>query len=132
MKEATTASPYLFVNLSKDALLKALTEAYATSQPINEKLVDISLHIAGITAEIYRRSIVKQSGLPVSRVRTVMKISLNVHPNKGLQLVAQRLAQLKDQGIEITAVTYDENTSEFSFYTKPEFQITDEAPTEKV
>jgi hypothetical protein len=110
--------------MEKTELLSVLEKAYADAKPINDSIVDISLRVQAITAEIYRRSIIKHlPGIPVGRRRTIMKVDTRVHPNKGLPAIVQRIAQLQQENIEITAVEYDENTGEYSFFTDPEFNI---------
>jgi len=105
--------------------MAALTQGYTESKPINDQLVDASLRIQALTAEVYRRAIMKQlPDVPLGRKRTVMRISCTVHPNQGILQISQRVAFLREEGIEIVSVDYDENTGEYSCYAEPEFPLT--------
>ncbi|TDI32933.1 hypothetical protein DWA10_20595, partial [Acinetobacter baumannii] len=62
--------------------MSELVASYTASKPVNDSLVDISLKIQALTAEVYRRSIMKQlPGVPLTRRRTVMKVGCTIHPN---------------------------------------------------
>ena len=68
--------------MSKGEIMEALTKGYTDSKPINDQLVDASLRIQALTAEVYRRSIMKQlPDVPLGRKRTVMRIGCTVHPS---------------------------------------------------
>lgn len=117
-------SPVKIAKMSKEEIMDTLKRSYTDSKPINDSLVDISIRIQTLTAEIYRRSIIRQlPDIPFTRRRTVMKLNCSVHPNTGMPQIAQRLVQLNSEGIKVIEVTYDENTGDFYFLTEPEFKI---------
>lgn len=117
-------TPNLAATYSKEQVMEALARGYTESKPINDALVDASLNIQVLTAEIYRRSIMKQlPGMKMVRRRTVMEVDTKIHPNNGLPLIAQRLVKLQEDGVPIVEVSYDENTGKFSFLTGPEFSL---------
>lgn len=132
MKENTTppgANALLVAALPKDDLLAAMTQAYADAKPINDSMVDAGLRLQAVTAEIYRRSIIKHlPAVPLGRRRTVMRIECTVHPNHGLPRLVQRLKELETEGIEIISVEYDENTGAYSFFAAPEFNLDNKMP----
>lgn len=124
------ANPGTIAKMSKTEILDSLAAAYTESKPLNDQLVDASLKIQALTAEVYRRAILKNlPGIPMGRCRTVMKVSCTVHPNHGIPKIVQRLATLKEQGTEIVEVVYDENTGEYNFYSAPEFIIQNPPPS---
>lgn len=133
MKENATpagANALLVAAMSKEEIMDGLVQAYADAKPINDAMVDAGLRVQALTAEIYRRSIAKQlPGVPVNRLRTVMRVECSVHPNKGLPEIARRLAHLNEQGVEVISVGYDENTAAFSFYAAPEFDVKTPIPS---
>jgi hypothetical protein len=123
------ANANAIAGLTKEMLLAALVKGYEDAKPINDSLVDVSLRVQAISAEIYRRSIIKHlPGTVVGRRRTVMKLNVSVHPNTGLPKFVQRLAQLQQENVEIIAVEYDENTGDYSFFTHPEFDLSTGEP----
>lgn len=127
MRENTTppgANALVIASMTKEEVMAALLKSYGDAKPINDSLVDVALRTQALTAEIYRRSILKQlPDIPLGRRRTVMRIECTVHPNHGLPQIAKRVAQLTEEGIMITNVEYDENTGAYSFYAAPEFNV---------
>lgn len=119
-----TLTPVRIAKLSKTEIMTILPAKYAESKPLNDRVVDVAVQIKDLTAEIYRRSILKQlPGVPLTRTKLVMRIEATVSPNTGLPKIAQRLADLAAKGIEVVGVTYDENTGNFEFFTAPEFNL---------
>lgn len=115
-------TPVRIAKLSKTEIMAILPAKYAESKPLNDQVVDVAVQIKDLTAEIYRRSILKQlPGVPFTRTKLVMRIEATVSPNTGLPKIVQRLADLASKGIEVVSVTYDENTGSFEFFTTPEF-----------
>lgn len=117
-------TPSELAKLPKEQIAAKLEAAYREAKPANDAMVDISLKIQTLTAEVYRRGIAKQlPDLSISTVRLLLTIGCNVHPNTGLPKLAQKLAELRSGGATVTAVQFDETLFEFRFYGNP--------PTEK-
>lgn len=120
-------TPSELAKLPKEQIAAMLEAAYADAKPKNDAMVDVSLRIQTLTAEVYRRGISKQlPGVPITTVRLLMTIGCNVHPNKGLPKLAQKIAELKSGGATITSIEFDETLSEYRFY--GEKPTTEEAP----
>lgn len=123
MKEIVSLiTPASVMTMPKADILSTLTQSHDAAKPLNNNLVEISLKIHTLTSEIYRRSIgVQLPGIPFTRIRTVLKINSSVNPSNGLPQIAARLIQLKEEGVRVVSVHYDENTGEFHFLAEPEF-----------
>lgn len=94
-----------------------LVDAYAEAKPANDAMVDISLRIQTLTAEVYRRGILRAlPDVPIERTTLLMTLGCNVHPNTGLPKLTQKLAELRAGGAEVTRVQFDETLSEYRFY----------------
>jgi len=113
---ATAMSTTDLSKLTKDEVSSQLLAAYSKAKPINDQMVDVSLEIQQLVAEIYRRTIVKNLGMEPVRVKCAMAIACNVHPNKGVPELVQRIAALQSNGLEIVRVEFNENLNEFRFY----------------
>jgi uncharacterized membrane protein YfbV (UPF0208 family) len=102
--------------LPKEQIISQLDAAYARAKPVNDQMVDISMEIQGLTAEIYRRTILKNFGIEPEIVNCVLSIGCNVHHNKGVPELVRRVAELKAAGIIITKVQYNKNLNEYRFF----------------
>jgi len=118
--------PTTLANLPKEQITAQLTAAYARAEPINNQMVDVSMEIQRLIAEIYRRAIIKNAGLEPVRVKCVMSIGANVHPNKGIPELVRRLEEFASAGLKIVRVEFNETLNEYRFYADPETPTSNE------
>lgn len=106
-------------NLTKEQLGAELEAAYTAAKPLNDQLVDASVRVQSITAEIYKRLVKKHLGLDCEKAKCVMSIGSNVNPREGGPKLLAQLENLKKNGVEIKRVVFDQTLLEFRFYTDP-------------
>ena len=105
-------------SLPKSDLLQRIENAYVEAKPANDRMVDISLNIQTLTAEVIRRAVIGWlPGIAIKETRVVATIACSRNINEALPKLKTRLDGFAKEGVKIVAVEFDHNLLEYRFYT---------------